>query len=124
MLQLSLGMKLGSRWSIEIAIEISQLEATISGLRERASVMEKLEKIVAEKDGKITEIEGQMSEKLVKVENEALELRQLVWEYDDKLMNLDAKMEVQRPLLNDQLKRHTRIFSWDAIHLRIDENCY
>ena len=102
----------------EIAIEVSQLEATISGLREevsqKVSTVENLEKIVAEKDGRILEIEREMSEKLTKVENEAMELRQLVAEYDDKLMKLESKLEAQKPLLFDQLnlvsKIHDRVY--------------
>ncbi|KAG2708366.1 hypothetical protein I3760_05G188900 [Carya illinoinensis] len=45
----------------EIVIEVSQLEATMNGLREevakKASVVETLEKTIAGKDGKISEIE-------------------------------------------------------------------
>ncbi|PON40920.1 paramyosin [Parasponia andersonii] len=102
----------------EIAIEVSQLEATISGLREevseKSSAVENLEKTVAEKDGRISEIEREMSDKLTKVESEAMELRQLVEEYDDKLAKLESKMEAQRPLLFDQLnlvsKIHDRVY--------------
>lgn len=79
--------------SYEIAIEVSQLEATISGLREEVSiktnVVENLEKSVAEKDGKISEIEKEMSEKLNLAENDVAGLKQLVGEYDDKLRNLE-----------------------------------
>ncbi|PON74646.1 paramyosin [Trema orientale] len=102
----------------EIAIEVSQLEATISGLREEVSeksnAVENLEKTVGEKDGRISEIEREMSEKLTKVESEVMELRQLVEEYDDKLTKLESKMEAQRPLLFDQLnlvsKIHDRVY--------------
>ncbi|XP_004309991.1 PREDICTED: myosin-9 [Fragaria vesca subsp. vesca] len=102
----------------EIAIEISQLEATIGGLREevakKTSMVEDLEKSVAERSGKMSEIEREMEDKLRKAESEAAELRQLAREYDDKLMNLDSKMEEQRPLLVDQLnlvsKIHDRLY--------------
>ncbi|GAV74931.1 hypothetical protein CFOL_v3_18411 [Cephalotus follicularis] len=102
----------------EIAIEVSQLEATIGGLREevakRISLVENLEKDVVEKDGKIAEIEREMLEKVNLAENEASELRQLAGEFDDKLRNLDSKMEALRPLLFDQLnlvsKIHHRIY--------------
>lgn len=102
----------------EIAIEISQLEATIGGLREevvkKTSIVEKLEKSMAEKNGKVSEIEREMEEKLSKAESEVSELKQLVGEYDDKLTNLDSKMEAQRPLLFDQLdlvsKIHDRLY--------------
>ncbi|XP_022776196.1 paramyosin-like [Durio zibethinus] len=97
----------------EIAIEVSQLEATISGLREevakKGNVIENLEKNVAEKDGKITETEREMLEKIRLAENESMELRNLASEYDDKLKGLESKMELQRPLLVDQLNFVSRI---------------
>ncbi|XP_062110467.1 uncharacterized protein At3g49055 [Humulus lupulus] len=104
--------------SYEIAIEVSQLEATISKLRDevsgKASAAENLEKMVAEKEGRISEIEREMEEKVNKVESEATELRQLVEEYEDKLTELESKMEAQRPLLFNQLnlvsKIHDRIY--------------
>lgn len=102
----------------EIAIEISQLEATIGGLREevakKTSVVENLEKSIAERNGKMSEIEREMEDKLRKAEDEASELRQLAREYDDKLTHLDSKTEEQRPLLVDQLnlvsKIHDRLY--------------
>lgn len=97
----------------EIAIEVSQLEATMNGLREevakKTSVVETLEKTIAGRDGKISEIERDTMEKLNKVENEASELRQIVSEYGDKLRSLESKMESQRPLLIDQLNLVSRI---------------
>ncbi|KAJ7945468.1 paramyosin-like [Quillaja saponaria] len=118
---LSLGMRPREQMeqrNYEIAIEVSQLEATIGGLREevtkKATLIENLEKTVAEKDEKIYEIEREMSEKLDTVKNEALELRQLVSEYDDKFNTSESKMESQRHLLIDQLnlvsKIHERIY--------------
>ncbi|KAF2307065.1 hypothetical protein GH714_024648 [Hevea brasiliensis] len=113
----------------EIAIEVSQLEATISGLRDevqkKTSLIESLEKSVAEKEGKVSEIEREMVEKTHLVEDEALELRELISEYDDKLRNLESRMESQRPLLIDQLnfvaKIHDRLYDVikivDANHL-------
>lgn len=109
--------------SYEIAIEVSQLEATIGGLREevakKTSVIEDLEKIMAEKDGKISDVERERGEKLNKMENEALEMRQLVGEYDDKLRSLESKMESQGPLLIDQLNLVSRIHNriYDAIKI-------
>ncbi|KAE8023564.1 hypothetical protein FH972_009242 [Carpinus fangiana] len=111
----------------EIAIEVSQLEATIGGLREevakKTSASEDMEKIMAEKDGKISEMEKEMGEKLNKMENEALEMRQLVGEYDDKLRSLELKMESQRPLLIDQLNLVSRIHNriYDVIKI-VDVN--
>ncbi|KAJ9176294.1 hypothetical protein P3X46_011624 [Hevea brasiliensis] len=113
----------------EIAIEVSQLEATISGLRDevqkKTSLIESLEKSVAEKEVKVSEIEREMVEKTHLVEDEALELRELISEYDDKLRNLESRMESQRPLLIDQLnfvaKIHDRLYDVikivDANHL-------
>ena len=104
----------------EIAIEVSQLEATISGLREevanKTSAAEDLEK-------KLSEIEGEMKEKLSKMENEGSELRELVNEYDDKLRSLESKMESQRPLLVDQLSLVSRIHEriYDVIKM-VDVN--
>nr|KYP67612.1 Uncharacterized protein At3g49055 family [Cajanus cajan] len=66
----------------EIAIEVSQLEATISGLRDE----------VAKKG-----------------ENEALQLREFVGECEDKLSKLESRMEAQRPLLIDQLSFVSKI---------------
>ncbi|XWS22723.1 hypothetical protein CRYUN_Cryun29cG0060800 [Craigia yunnanensis] len=94
----------------EIAIEVSQLESTISGLREevakKSNVIENLEKNIAEKDGKIAELER---EKINLAEHESMELKNLASEYDDKLKGLELKMELQRPLLVDQLNFVSRI---------------
>ncbi|KAK4841185.1 hypothetical protein QYF36_000328 [Acer negundo] len=101
----------------EIAIEVSQLEATISGLRDevakKSNVVENLEKSVVEKDVKIAEIESQ-----------EWELRQLVGEYDDKLRNLESKMESLMPLLVDQLKYVSKIHNqvYDVIKIVDDDN--
>ncbi|GFY88184.1 hypothetical protein Acr_06g0001240 [Actinidia rufa] len=66
----------------EIAIEVSQLEATINGLREevskKTSIVENLEKAMVEKDGKISEMEKEMSGKLNLAENEVSGLTQIV----------------------------------------------
>lgn len=111
----------------EIAIEVSQLEATISGLREevakKTAVVENLEKTLAEKEGKASDIEREMTERLNKVENEASELRQLVHEYDDKLRSSESTMESQRPLLIDQLNLVSRIHEqiYDVIRI-VDVN--
>ncbi|KAI7997342.1 Uncharacterized protein LOK49_LG10G00287 [Camellia lanceoleosa] len=102
----------------EIAIEVSQLEATISRLRDevskKTSVVENLEKSMAEKDEKKADMEKEMSEKLNSVENEVGGLRELVGEYDDNLRNLESKMDSQRPLLVEQLnlvsKIHDRLY--------------
>ncbi|KAF8390530.1 hypothetical protein HHK36_025057 [Tetracentron sinense] len=97
----------------EIAIEVSQLEATINGLRDgvakKTSEAENLEKLIADKDIKISETDREMSEQLNLAENEVAELRQRVKEYDHKFKNLELKMESQRPLLIDQLNYITKI---------------
>ncbi|TXG56173.1 hypothetical protein EZV62_017486 [Acer yangbiense] len=101
----------------EIAIEVSQLEATISGLRDevakKSNVVENLEKSVVEKDVKIAEIESQ-----------EWELRQLVGEYDDKLRNWESKMESLMPLLVDQLNYVSKIHNqvYDVIKIVDDDN--
>ncbi|KAB1213132.1 hypothetical protein CJ030_MR5G015880 [Morella rubra] len=111
----------------EIAIEVSQLEATISGLWEevakKTAVVENLGKTLAEKEGKASDIEREMTERLNKVENEASELRQLVHEYDDKLRSSESTMESQRPLLIDQLNLVSRIHEqiYDVIRI-VDVN--
>jgi hypothetical protein len=105
----------------EIAIEVSQLEATISGLREdvatKTSALENLEKSVAEKDDKLSELERDMLEKQNSSENEILELRQLVSDYDDKVRNLESKIDTQRSLVVDQLSYVAKIH--DQIHKAI-----
>lgn len=97
----------------EIAIEVSQLEATISGLREevaeKSTALENLEKNIAERDAKVAEIERDMSEKINLLEDEATGLRSLVDDYDNKLRDLESKMESQKPLLDDQLNLVSRI---------------
>ncbi|KAF7834469.1 golgin subfamily A member 4-like [Senna tora] len=92
----------------EIAIEVSQLEATISELREEVarknSAVENLERTIDEKDEKLREVEQEMSDQ-----------RQLASEYDDKLSKIESKMESHRPLLIDQLsfvsKIHNQIYN-------------
>ncbi|KAJ6903869.1 paramyosin-like [Populus alba x Populus x berolinensis] len=107
----------------EIAIEVSQLEAAISGLRDevakKTTLIEGLEKSVVEKEGKVSEIEREMLEKMHLVEKEASEMRDLVGEYDDKLRNLESKMESHRPLLFDQLNLVAKIHDqlYDAIEI-------
>lgn len=99
--------------NFEIAIEVSELEATISGLREevakKSSFIENLEKSLIEKDEKVAEIESQ-----------GLELRQLVNEYEDKLKNLES----HRPLLVDQLNYVSKIHDqvYDIIKIVDDGN--
>ncbi|CAH2033981.1 unnamed protein product [Thlaspi arvense] len=91
----------------EIAIEVSQLESTISNLRlevaEKASTVDDLERDVSEKDKRIAELEKDSVEKVSVLEGEVVELKQLVDEYDGKLKTMESKMVAQRPLLVDQL---------------------
>ncbi|OIW18103.1 hypothetical protein TanjilG_19369 [Lupinus angustifolius] len=90
----------------EIAIEVSQLEATISGLREevdnKSSVVEDLER-------KLSEVEREGEEKLSKEQSEGLQLKELVGEYEEKLSKLESKMELQRLLLIHQLSLVSKI---------------
>ncbi|CAA7023636.1 unnamed protein product [Microthlaspi erraticum] len=97
----------------EIAIEVSQLESTISNLRlevaEKASHVDDLERDVSGKDKRIAELEKDNQEKVSVLEGEVLELKQLVDEYDGKLKTMELKMVAQRPLLLDQLNLVSRI---------------
>ncbi|CDP13251.1 unnamed protein product [Coffea canephora] len=97
----------------EIAIEVSQLEATISRLREevlrKSSEVESLERSVVEKDDKLVEMQREWAEKHSVMEREELGLRNLVTEYDDKLRSMESKMGLQRSLLIEQLNYVTKI---------------
>nr|XP_004239148.1 myosin heavy chain, clone 203 [Solanum lycopersicum] len=97
----------------EIAIEVSQLESTISGLRDevakKASVVESLEKSIGEKDEKLSKLEQEMCEKQKTLESKVGELRDLVKEYEGKLSSSESKLEMQRSLLAEQLKYVTKI---------------
>ncbi|KAL8157005.1 hypothetical protein AgCh_001927 [Apium graveolens] len=97
----------------EIAIEVSQLEATIDGLKEevgkKGSVVEELEKLVAEKDGKLRDLEKEILEKKGLANDELAKLRELFDESEGKLKNLELKMDSQRPLLVEQLKYVAKI---------------
>ncbi|KAJ0544866.1 hypothetical protein HanIR_Chr08g0343261 [Helianthus annuus] len=88
--------------SYEIAIEVSELEATISGLRDevakKTSVVERLEKLNEEKDEMMGELETELKEK-----------QDLVSEYGDKLRVLEERMDSQRPLLVNQLSHVSKI---------------
>lgn len=66
----------------EIAIEVSQLEASISGLKEevakKSSALESLEKAMGEKDVKVADNEGVMTQKMGLLEKENSELKEIV----------------------------------------------
>ncbi|KAG8366006.1 hypothetical protein BUALT_Bualt17G0031200 [Buddleja alternifolia] len=84
----------------EIAIEVSELEATISGLREevakKSEEIDSLKKSVDEKNGRMADLEKESLEKQEAMESELSKLRLLVSDYV-------SKMEIQRPFLVDQL---------------------
>lgn len=86
----------------EIAIEVSELEASISRLREdvskRDSVLESLKKSMEEKDEMISELENELNEK-----------QDLSSEYGNKLRVLESRMDSQKPLLVDQLNHVSKI---------------
>ncbi|KAK4402707.1 hypothetical protein Sango_1011400 [Sesamum angolense] len=90
----------------EIAIEVSQLEATISGLREevdkKSEEIESLKRSIDEKDGKLAGFERESSEKQEGMERELSRLRLLVSDYE-------SKTETQKPLLIDQLNYVSRV---------------
>nr|XP_010904548.1 early endosome antigen 1 [Elaeis guineensis] len=96
----------------EIAIEVSELEATIGGLREevskKGSEIEKLEKLVAERDAKIY-IWGR----------ENSELRQFREDFYSKSRSLETKIELQRPLLIDLLNHMSKAYEqiYDIIQI-------
>ncbi|KAJ0969101.1 hypothetical protein J5N97_021978 [Dioscorea zingiberensis] len=93
--------------NFEIAIEVSQLEATIGSLREDVSQKEKeienLEKLVADGNAKVSQMEKEMAE-----------LRQFGEECDSKLRAFEAKVDSQRPLLIDQLNYISK--AYEEIH--------
>ncbi|CAH9132002.1 unnamed protein product [Cuscuta epithymum] len=97
----------------EIAIEISQLESTISALREdvskKDSIVQELLESVAEKDGKLSEIERQMVDKQSALETEVVGLRKKLSESDTKANSLESKMDLQRSLLAEQLNYVSKI---------------
>ncbi|CAH9077742.1 unnamed protein product [Cuscuta epithymum] len=97
----------------EIAIEISQLESTISALREdvskKDSIVQELLESVAEKDGKLSEIERQMVDKQSALETEVIGLRKKLSESDTKANSLESKMDLQRSLLAEQLNYVSKI---------------
>ncbi|KAL0385448.1 UNVERIFIED_CONTAM: hypothetical protein Sradi_2939100 [Sesamum radiatum] len=80
----------------EIAIEVSQLEATISGLREevakKSEEIESLKRSIDEKDGKLAEFERESSEKQEGMERELSRLRLLsAWRMCKVMKIVDAK---------------------------------
>ncbi|OWM76136.1 uncharacterized protein At3g49055 [Punica granatum] len=97
----------------EIAIEVSQLEAAISRLKEevakKSGALESLEKAVGEKDETIADTERVMMEKVNLLERENSELKEFVGEIDDKLNSLESRMEMLRPFLIEQLDFVTKI---------------
>ncbi|KAL1828701.1 hypothetical protein DCAR_0207952 [Daucus carota subsp. sativus] len=99
--------------NFEIAIEVSELESRIDGLKEevskKSSVVEDLEKLLGEKDKKLCDVERGMSMKLGLAEKELEGLRMCFSESEDKLKNLETKMELQRPLFVDQLNYVAKI---------------
>lgn len=97
----------------EIAIEVSQLEATIATLREevsrKSSDLENLESTTAEKNEKLVTLEREWNHKVSDLENEESRLRNLVSEHEDKLTSYEHKMESMRPLLIEQLNYVSKI---------------
>lgn len=93
--------------NFEIAIEVSQLEATIGGLRDevaqKGKEIENLEKLVADGNAKVSQLEKEMAE-----------LRQFGEECDNKLRAFETKLDSQRPLLIDQLNYISK--AYEEIH--------
>ncbi|KAL0698834.1 hypothetical protein Bca4012_054956 [Brassica carinata] len=94
--------------SYEIAIEVSQLESTISNLRlevaEKASVVDDLERDVSEKDKRIGEVEKDKLEK-VSYDVPTLECRQPHWRTLSR--HLSSRSE-ETSSLRKQLDSHTK----------------
>ncbi|CAA0814107.1 Unknown protein [Striga hermonthica] len=90
----------------EIAIEVSQLEATISGLREevaeRSKEIESLRQLVDMKDARVAELERESSERLESMKGEISGLSVLVSENE-------SKIEAQRPMLINQLNYVSKV---------------
>ncbi|KAL7093808.1 hypothetical protein ACP275_11G062400 [Erythranthe tilingii] len=90
----------------EIAIEVSQLEATISGLRDEVAKngeeIESLKRSLNESNGKLAELERGSCEKQEVMESELSRLRLIASDYE-------SKMEMQRPLLIDQLSYVSKV---------------
>ncbi|KAL3726392.1 hypothetical protein ACJRO7_031306 [Eucalyptus globulus] len=107
----------------EIAIEVSQLEAAISSLREevakKSNAVDSLQRALNEKDVKVADSEREMSEKVSSLEKENSELRDLVIEFDDKLKSLESRIEGQRPLLIEQLDQVSKIHERTCNVIRI-----
>lgn len=97
----------------EIAIEVSQLEATIGRLKEevarKSSNIESLESTIAEKNEKLVTLEREWAQKQSDMEKEELRLRNLVSEHEHKLRSFENKTETQRPLLIEQLNYVSKI---------------
>ncbi|KAF8015615.1 hypothetical protein BT93_H1206 [Corymbia citriodora subsp. variegata] len=107
----------------EIAIEVSQLEAAISSLKEevveKSNAVDSLQRALNEKDVKVADSEREMSEKVSLLEKENSELRDLVIEFDDKLKSLESSIEGQRPLLIEQLDQVSKIHQRTCNVIRI-----
>ncbi|KAL7134972.1 hypothetical protein ABFS83_11G061200 [Erythranthe nasuta] len=90
----------------EIAIEVSQLEATINGLRDEVAKngkeIESLKRSLNESNEKLAELERGSCEKQEVMESELSRLRLTVSDYE-------SKMEMQRPLLIDQLSYVSKV---------------
>eukprot|EP00252_Welwitschia_mirabilis_P020053 TRINITY_DN4820_c0_g1_i2.p1 TRINITY_DN4820_c0_g1~~TRINITY_DN4820_c0_g1_i2.p1 ORF type:complete len:484 (-),score=134.50 TRINITY_DN4820_c0_g1_i2:7-1458(-) len=94
--------------NIQIAIEVSELEATITGLKEdvakKSKELEKLQTLVHAKDNKISELESKMSEQQHLKQNEIKTLKGLMDEMEDKLRDSDQRMVKHKSIVSDQLK--------------------
>ncbi|GER25362.1 paramyosin [Striga asiatica] len=90
----------------EIAIEVSQLEATISGLREevaeRSKEIASLRQLVDMKDARVADLERESSERLESMKGEISGLSVLVSENE-------SKIEAQRPMLINQLNYVSKV---------------
>lgn len=86
--------------NFSIAIEVSQLEASITQMKEevgkKSSELERWQKLAAGKDGKIADIEREMLEQLGKTKQEAEALRQRVEEVESRLEIVNSETAQNR----------------------------
>ena len=93
--------------SFQITIEVSQLEATIIGLREELGskfiASDKLQKLLLSKYGRISELESKMSENLDHEEKENHTLKIIANKTEERLKNVVLKIEKHNPIVSAQL---------------------
>ncbi|XP_063939489.1 uncharacterized protein LOC108199256 [Daucus carota subsp. sativus] len=104
--------------SYEIAIEFSQLEATLGGLSrelaEKNSYVEKMENHVARKDKRISELERDVVERQTLADSEVADLRKVVDEFREQ-RSLMVHQSRYLPKIYDQLNEVIKIAGGDEL---------